>query len=729
MKNALPSSILSALFLGAGLSIAQAQETFEHRQSAIGLRVTSIGQLTLSSGSLSFFGLPAGQTSAPATVTLSNTGSETLTLDGYGVQGGDGAGGFFFAGTSCTEELEPGQSCTMNLYAVGQGVNRSGSFTILAGNAGTRTNRLQLFSSPNEDPALTPAAPPPAPEPPSELQANLSLSTTSVNFGSVATNTTETRQVLATNTGDGSLSWTAAPAVSGNAAFSAGATACGASLAAGQSCVTDVTFTPTAVGTFNGTLTFTSALANSPHQVSLVGTAFNPVSLAAATLPAATVGQAYSFDFKPLLNVSNEASPDRSLATWNVPSGTLPAGLSVNSATGVLSGTPSSANAGASFTVQGSYKNNLGQQVYTIVVNGVTLQVTQISLGNTFSCAVTPQGAALCWGHNGNGQLGDGTTVDRLSPVPVAGLNSGVVSVSGGDSHTCAITVGGAVWCWGYNQQGQVGDGTVANRLTPTPVTGLSSGVASVSAGWTHTCAVTNQGQALCWGLNSNGQLGDGTTTQRLAPTQVSGLEAGVASLATGNAYSCAVSEAGAAFCWGSNTDGRLGDGTTTQRLTPRAVSGLSSGVSSIAASHNHTCAVTTAGGALCWGNNGSGRLGDGTTTSRLSPTPVSTLTSGVAQIATGSAHTCATTTGGQPLCWGNGSNGRLGAETLGEKRVPTPVFGLSSGVSQISVGSEHTCVIADAGTAMCWGFNGNGRLGDGTTVVQRLVPTNVAPQ
>lgn len=201
-------SLISALLLGGASLSLQAQETYEHRQSAIGLRVTAVGQLSLSGGSLSFFSLPAGQTSAPATVTLSNTGSETLTLDGYGVQGGDGTGGFFFAGTSCTEELEPGQSCTMSLFAVGQGVNRSGSFTILAGNAGTRTNRLQLFSSPNEDPALAPAAPPPspAPEPQPELQASLSLSTTSVNFGSVATNTTETRQVLATNTGDGSLS-------------------------------------------------------------------------------------------------------------------------------------------------------------------------------------------------------------------------------------------------------------------------------------------------------------------------------------------------------------------------------------------------------------------------------------------------------------------------------------------------------------------------------------------
>lgn len=201
------------------------------------------------------------------------------------------------------------------------------------------------------------------------LVANLQLSTQSIDFGSVATNTTETRQVLATNSGDGLLSWSAAPAVSGSAAYSAGNSSCGASLAAGASCTAEVTFTPTTLGTFNGALTFTSTLAGSPHEVSLVGTAFNPVSLASAALPPATVGQAYSFDFKPLLGVSNEAIPDRSLATWSVAAGTLPAGLSINNTSGMLSGTPTAPTTGASFTVRGVYKSNPAQQTFSLLVD------------------------------------------------------------------------------------------------------------------------------------------------------------------------------------------------------------------------------------------------------------------------------------------------------------------------------------------------------------------------
>lgn len=434
--------------------------------------------------------------------------------------------------------------------------------------------------------------------------------------------------------------------------------------------MTDVTFSPTAVGTFNGTLTFTSTLANSPHQVSLVGTAFNPVSLAAATLPAATVGQAYSFDFKPLLNVSNEASPDRSLATWNVLSGTLPAGLSVNSATGILSGTPSSANAGASFTVQGSYKNNLGQQGYTIVVNGFTLQVTQISAGSGHTCAVTLAGSAVCWGLNSNGQLGDGTTTGRLRPTLVSGLSSGVASISAGGGHTCAVRTTGALVCWGWNQDGQLGNGGTARRLTPGAVSGLSAGVASVSAGNHNTCALTTAGAVSCWGA-----FGAGTMSSVYFPTQM--ISSGVASVSAGHGHFCVVTTAGAALCWGPGNaaHGAVGDGTMTARATPTPVSGLSSGVASISASkHGHSCAVMTSGAALCWGRNVEGQLGDGTTGTRLTPTPVSGLSSGVASLVTGWEHTCAVTTSGQALCWGRNNEGQMGDGSItGSTPVTTP--------------------------------------------------------
>jgi hypothetical protein len=222
-------------------------------------------------------------------------------------------------------------------------------------------------------------------------QPGLQLSTTAIHFGDVATHTTETRQVRVSNPGTGSLAFTAPPAVTGATEFAAGLTSCGATLAAGTDCLAEATFSPTTTGTFSGVLTLTSALAGSPHEVSLVGTAFNPVSLAAATLPKAMVGLAYSYDFKQLLNVSNEASPDKSQATWEG-SGTLPTGLSLDKGTGVLSGTPAVVNPGTTYTVTGTYKNNQGQQVYTIKVGDAVLEVVQMSAGSNHTCAVTIAG-------------------------------------------------------------------------------------------------------------------------------------------------------------------------------------------------------------------------------------------------------------------------------------------------------------------------------------------------
>lgn len=189
--------------------------------------------------------------------------------------------------------------------------------------------------------------------------ASVELSTTAISFGNVATHTTTTRWVVA-NTGGRPLDLGhCARKIEGHGAFTAGLPSCGATLAAGGSCLAEVTFTPTTTGTFNGTLTFTSNLANSPHQVSLVGPAFNPVSLAAAPLPDAKVDQAYSYDFKFLLGESNETSPGKSLATWTG-SGTLPTGLSFNTSTGVLLGMLVAANAGAAYTVTGTLQEQLG---------------------------------------------------------------------------------------------------------------------------------------------------------------------------------------------------------------------------------------------------------------------------------------------------------------------------------------------------------------------------------
>lgn len=187
-------------------------------------------------------------------------------------------------------------------------------------------------------------------------------------------------------------------------------------------------------------------------------------------------------------------------------------------------------------------------------------------------------------------------------------------------THTCVVKANTTVACWGDNSNGQLGDGTTTDRRNPTPVAGLS-GVTAITAGATHTCAATSNGTAYCWGGNGLGQLGDGTTTPRLAPTQVAGLT-GVADVTTGSSHTCALTSGGGAACWGWNADGQLGDGTTTQRRAPVAVTGLGD-VAAMSAGITHTCAVKRNAAVACWGRNDDGQLGDGTTTQRETPTAV----------------------------------------------------------------------------------------------------------
>jgi len=266
-------------------------------------------------------------------------------------------------------------------------------------------------------------------------------------------------------------------------------------------------------------------------------------------------------------------------------------------------------------------------------VDGLNSGELGISAGNAHTCAVLSSGAIKCWGFNGRGQLGNGTTTNSLLPVsvlitPGGAELSGGLAVAAGAYHTCAYTSFWAIKCWGWNGNGQLGDGTKINRSTPINVDGLSSNANAVDAGEYHSCAVTSTGGAKCWGSNSMGKLGDGTTTDHLTPVNVSGLTSGVSSLSIGRSHTCVRTSSGAAKCWGSNLAGILGSGapysTMHYSTTPVDVSGLSSGVSSVAGGNSNTCAVISGGVAKCWGHNYEGETGDGTTVSpRLTPVGV----------------------------------------------------------------------------------------------------------
>ena len=329
-----------------------------------------------------------------------------------------------------------------------------------------------------------------------------------------------------------------------------------------------------------------------------------------------------------------------------------------------------------------------------------------VSAGGDHTCALTTGGGAKCWGWNYWGQLGNGTTTSSLTLVDVTGLTSGVAGVSAGRDHACALTTGGGVKCWGYGSYGQLGNSATTDSSTPVDVTGLTSGVARVSAGNLHTCALTTGGGVKCWGSNDSGQLGDSTTTGSNTPVDVTGLTSGVAAISAGTTHTCAVTTGGGVKCWGA------GFGTSAVD-----VAGLTTDVTAISSGYAYTCVLTTGGGVKCWGDNFFGQLGNGTTMDSSTPVDVTGLTSGVAAISAGELHACAVTTTGAAKCWGDNGDGQLGNGTTTSTSTPVDVMGLTSGVAAVSSGKlYHTCAVTTGGGTKCWGDNGGGQLGNGTT-------------
>jgi alpha-tubulin suppressor-like RCC1 family protein len=346
-------------------------------------------------------------------------------------------------------------------------------------------------------------------------------------------------------------------------------------------------------------------------------------------------------------------------------------------------------------------------------VSGLS-DVTAIAAGYYSSCAQISSGAVKCWGWNGRGQLGDGSTVGSTVPVDAV-LGDTAISMDVGSNHACAVTSMGKVKCWGWNPYGQLGNGRAYAESIMVTISQPIMGATSLSAGEAHTCALTSSANVWCWGANSLGQLGDGSTADRYIPVQVNGLS-NVAFIAPGWYHTCAVTRSGSAMCWGYNAAGQLGDGTTQTRLTPVVVSGLDTGVASVVAGFYHSCAVLQTGGVKCWGYNAYGELGDGMTTDSATPVDVVGLTA-VSAIATGafSQHVCALT-GGHVKCWGDNSTGQLGDGTWTRRLAPVPVPGLS-GVTGLAVGEDYSCALLQTGKVKCWGGNQWGQLGSGSAL------------
>jgi alpha-tubulin suppressor-like RCC1 family protein len=392
-----------------------------------------------------------------------------------------------------------------------------------------------------------------------------------------------------------------------------------------------------------------------------------------------------------------------------------------------------------------------------------------IAAGGNHSCALLYDGTEKCWGLNSSGQVGDGTITNRTSPVTVFGLMylaapaaldlNGAHDIVAGESHACALLANGEVRCWGANADGQLGDGTTTLRNTPAPVCLSGSGAAcprvidatNISAGKNHTCVVRLNGTVLCWGANAQGQLGDGTTTDRPNPVQVCQTTCGfllgsVTNVSAGgsdatDAHTCAVTSVHSAACWGDNSFGQLGDGTTIDRLlaVTVCVSGSGSGcpnlsnVNDVAAGATFSCAVMGNGGIKCWGENGSGQLGDGLLVDRTLPGNVCAGSSGpacppvatAASIDAGDDHACMVSPvlGGSVFCWGVNFAGQIGDGTTTSRTLPT--FASAAAAHEVAAGGNHTCMVVASGAVSCWGDNPNGQVGDGTTT-DKLSPTTV---
>lgn len=356
----------------------------------------------------------------------------------------------------------------------------------------------------------------------------------------------------------------------------------------------------------------------------------------------------------------------------------------------------------------------------------VCLAATDVQAGVFHACATLTDGSIRCWGGNGSGQLGDGTTTRQLSPVAVTGV-MGATAVATGMEHTCALRTDGTVWCWGHNGYGQLGDGTTDFRQHPSPVPEFG-GVTRIAAGADYTCAVS-AGKAYCWGVNGFGQLGIGEATQRqTSPVQVVNLDEVVA-IAAGWSHTCAVLEEGSVFCWGSNSSGQLGTGNTQDHAFP-VRAGSFSGAQSVACGDYHTCALSNNPARIrCWGENSDGQLGNGTSIN--SSTPVSVTFSVPAgeypvHVTAGGFSTCAVLNTGTAWCWGNNGMGQLGLGHYQDQRSPVLVPG-SNGLVRITAGAYFTCALNAVGNIWCWGLNEFGQLGTGNTE-STLSPVQVLP-
>jgi alpha-tubulin suppressor-like RCC1 family protein len=327
---------------------------------------------------------------------------------------------------------------------------------------------------------------------------------------------------------------------------------------------------------------------------------------------------------------------------------------------------------------------NFGTAIPTTVPGSVNT-FTTVAAGGQFACGIRADGTVWCWGNSFNGEVGPGVGVGNSSSVPVqVPLTGTFTMITAGNNHACAYRPGPggaygsqAVFCWGRNSEGQLGNGTTTQTSTPVQVsgvTGFNAPIRALVAGVFNTFALLGDGHFLAWGLNTSGQLGNGSSANVTTAQYVTTDSTAVA-IDAGSAHTCTLHADGTVWCWGINFLGELGDGTGITRATPTKVVGLSGPATQIALGNDHSCALLSSGQVQCWGENDVGEVGDLSGANRLGPVAVNLNGDVATNLVAGSAHTCVTTQALGITCWGSNAFGQLGNGTFNDAFGPTKVM------------------------------------------------------